>query len=98
MRTVLNPLGRRMPNVDLVRMGKGQMVHIKHPEEPGTLCAPRDGMSKKWTANLRPVAGEVATCYRCLKLAAMNQALRGHPLNVGGGEDLLQQAYEGRSA
>ena len=93
-----NPLGRRTPEATLVRMGKGKMVHVKHPFEPGTLCAPVDGDSKKWTANLREVRGEVATCYRCLKLMAMNEMLRQHPLAVGGDPNrrLLKRAYEGR--
>ena len=94
-----NPLGRRTPQAVLVRMGRGKMVHVKHPKEPGTLCAPVDGESKRWTANLREVQGEVATCYRCLKLMAMNESLRGDPLSVGGdpNQQLLRQAFEGRS-
>lgn len=93
-----NPLGRRTPEATLVRMGKGKMVHVKHPTEPGTLCAPVDGETKKWTANLREVRGEVVTCYRCLKLMAMNDKLRGHPMAVGGDPNqmLLRQAFQGR--
>jgi hypothetical protein len=94
-----NPLGRRTPKAALVRMGRGKMVHVKHPEEPGTLCAPVDGESKRWTANLREVHGEVVTCYRCLKLMAMNESLRGDPLSVGGdpNQRLLRQAFAGRA-
>ena len=94
MQRLTNPLGRAMPSIALVRMGVGSRTHIKHPDEPGTLCAPRDSAMKRWTANLRPVKGEVVDCYRCLKLAAINTNLRGHPLACGTEGDLVKDAYK----
>lgn len=74
------------------------MVHVKHPVLPGTLCMPDDGSKdlRKRPSMLIPVDGEVVTCYRCLKLMAINQSLRGHPLDVGGVGNLLEEAYSGR--
>ena len=74
-----NPLGRKVgPNTRLVRMGKGRMIHIKHLTFPGTLCAPQHDRKtprqREFASHLRPVgldAGQ-ATCYRCLKVNAMN--------------------------
>ena len=103
MNFLVNPLGRRLADVDLVRVGKGQMVHVKHPDAPGTLCMPDEGdktasgaeRRKRPTAMFR-VQGEVATCYRCIKLMAVNQSLRGDPLAVVGRkqvEPILEEAY-----
>ena len=106
MRQLSNPLGRRLPLVQLVHMGVGERVHVKHPSpsEAGTLCAPRDTEKKRWTANLRPADGQVVDCYRCLKLMAVNTHLRGSPLDVGEGQGstatqaVLAQAYEKNKA
>ena len=95
MRVLLNPLGRHLTDVDLVRVGKGQMVHVKHPSAPGTLCMPNEEEKelRKRLTFLHRVQGEVVTCYRCLKLMAVNQSLRGDPLDVGGVGSLLEDAY-----
>ena len=103
MNFLVNPLGRRLADVDLVRVGKGQMVHVKHPNAPGTLCMPDEGDKtargserRKRPTSMFRVQGEVATCYRCLKLMAVNQTLRGDPLDVVGRkqiEPLLEEAY-----
>jgi|LauGreDrversion4_2_1035121.scaffolds.fasta_scaffold88025_3 hypothetical protein len=95
MRILINPLGRRLGDADLVRVGKGEMVHVKHPLLPGTLCMPNDDEKelRKRPTILHRVQGEVVTCYRCLKLMAVNQSLRGDPLDVGGVGGLLEEAY-----
>jgi hypothetical protein len=103
MNFLVNPLGRRLVDVDLVRVGKGQMVHVKHPDAPGTLCMPDGGdttaggtVRRKRPSSMFRVQGAVATCYRCLKLMAVNQSLRGDPLDVVGRkqiEPLLEEAY-----
>jgi len=76
-----NPLGLKVgPNTRLVRMGKGRMVHIKHPTEAGTLCAPQHARKEKrqreFARHLRAAGPEAtqATCYRCLKVNTMNEA------------------------
>jgi len=95
MRALLNPLGRHLTDADLVRVGRGQMVHVKHPSAPGTLCMPNEEEKelRKRPTSLHRVQGEVVTCYRCLKLMAVNQSLRGDPLDVGGVGSLLEEAY-----
>lgn len=99
MRLHQNPLGRRLQDVELVRVGKGNMVHVRHPLLPGTLCMPSDSTKdlRKRPTMLIPVEGEVVTCYRCLKLMAINQSLRGKPTNVGGVDNLLEEAYARRA-
>jgi hypothetical protein len=52
-------------------------------------------LRKRPTA-LMPVEGETVTCYRCLKLMAINQSLRGDPMDVGGIGNLLEEAYSRR--
>ena len=76
-----NPLGLKVePGTRLVRMGKGRMVHIKHPTEAGTLCAPQHARKEKrkreFAKHLRLAGPEAtqATCYRCLKVNTMNDA------------------------
>ena len=103
MNFLVNPLGRRLADVDLVRVGEGKMVHVKHPAAPGTLCMPDGGdltatgeERRKRPSSLHRVQGEVATCYRCIKLMAVNQSLRGDPLAVVGRkqvEPILEEAY-----
>ena len=105
MNFVVNPLGRRLADVDLVRVGEGKMVHVKHPAAPGTLCMPDGGdltatgeQRRKRPSSLHRVQGEVATCYRCIKLMAVNQSLRGAPLAVVGRRQLEPVLIEARDA
>jgi hypothetical protein len=105
MNYVVNPLGRRLADVELVRVGEGKMVHVKHPAAPGTLCMPDGGdMTASGDARRkRPTAfhlvnGHTATCYRCLKLMAVNQSLRGDPLAVVGRKQLEPVLIEARDS
>ena len=79
-----NPIGVRTTKqrpLDLVKMGKGKMVHIKHPEHPGTLCAPQredreEPYVREFVSGIRPAdaSASVATCYRCIKVNTLNMA------------------------
>lgn len=78
-----NPIGKRFDaKVSVVRMQHGNRRHLQNPNTGLTLCNPRS--TEKRTYTVIPVADPEATvdCYRCIKLAAMNQERRGHPLRV----------------
>jgi hypothetical protein len=86
-----NPIGKKFnADVQIVRMPHGTRRHIKHPH-PGTatLCCPHLE-TKAREYSIIPVTDQDVTvdCYRCLKLAAYNQQLRGNPLNVGTASEL----------
>lgn len=71
-------------------MGRGLRVHVKHPGASGTLCAPKMGKGRGRAENMRPVEGDAAvSCYRCLKLMALNEELKGAPLAVAGREEVI---------
>lgn len=76
MRIRENPIGKKAPSVQRVALGRGQRVHVKHPSADGTLCAPQTGKGRGRAENMRPVESDAAvSCYRCLKLMAINEAV-----------------------
>lgn len=78
-----NPIGKKFGRqVSVVRMMHGERRHIQNPNTGLTLCNPRS--TEKRTYTVMPVIDPEATvdCYRCIKLAAINQERRGHPLKV----------------
>jgi hypothetical protein len=78
-----NPLGKYLPDVIPVVVGKGQYVHIFHPLKRTHIChsgknagkAPvagnPDERSTRQPVYYRSSAKNI-TCWRCLKLAHMN--------------------------
>lgn len=78
-----NPLGKKFsPQVRVVRMKHGDRRHIQNPETGLTLCNPRSTEKRNYTVFPVPDPDATVDCYRCLKLAAMNQERRGSPVKV----------------
>jgi hypothetical protein len=74
-----NPIGLPLPvSVRLVRAGSGEHTHILNPKTGQTLCRSGFGRSggqqKLFASNANHV-----TCYRCVKLAQMNEAAGREP-------------------
>lgn len=68
-----NPIGKLLPGNTLVRVGAGVHVHILNPETGRQLCNSGFGRSGRNQQVFQSEA-TAATCYRCIKLAEMNEA------------------------
>lgn len=74
-----NPIGLRVSDAQVVRVGKGMHTHLLDPARGAHLCRSGFNAGKRGGSGTAPVyratpRATVVTCYRCIKLAEINLA------------------------